>query len=181
MIGDILNAIMQECRALLGEKKGTVILKTDYKPAEKGSYNMPLLIVDLIDAPDAFQLIGGSTRMDWNIAMNSYAYMPDPTIDDTTGDARNLLNVIDEIRQHFSIKNWLNTSITPTMNDVLNNYCFKYTLSGIQTADALDEDGLVMGYKIIFDSVGIDTTTSLSEDSTQVLNTVQQINNPPFN
>jgi len=180
MIGDILNAVMQECKALLVDEGGTIMLKTDYKTSNLPSYTMPLLLVDLLDAPDSLQYPGGLTRVDWNFAMNSYNYAPDPKADDPTGYSMQLLDIIDKIRSHFSKGIWLNTT-SPTMIDILNNYCFKFTLSGITSADALDQDGLIMGYKIIFDSVGVDDGTSSEVDSTAPLETVDQIDNPPFN
>lgn len=181
MIGDILNAVMQECRKFLTDAGGTVILKTDYRASKLPTYTMPLLLVDLLEAPDSLQYPGGIERVDWNFALNIYNYMPDGTIDDTTGYSRNLLDVIDDIRRHFSIGIWLNTSIIPTMVDIETKYNFKFTLSGIVPADALEnEDGLIMGYRIVFDSVGLDDGTNLVSKSTMPLAEVDQVNNPPF-
>lgn len=177
MINDILNAVMQECKAFLTDKGGTVILKTDYKASNLPTYTMPLLLVDLLDASEALQYPGGRTQIDWAFALNSYANMLDPTIDDNSGESINLLKVIDDIRRHFSIGKWL----TAGMTDILNNYCFKFTLSGITPADALNEDGLVMGYKIMFDSVGLDSVTDSVQDSIYATATIEQVNNPPFN
>lgn len=179
MIGEILNAVMQEAKALLLEEKGTVILKTDFRADNLPSYDMPLLLVDLLDAPDSEELIGGATRVDWNFAFNSYGRMPDMTIDDDSGYSRDLLNVIDKIRTHFTRKQWLNTSVHPTMDDILNTYCFKWTLSGIVNADALEADGLIMGYRIVFDSVALDTGTSTTPPGA-VLEHADQVDNPPF-
>ena len=177
MIGDILNAVMQECKALLADQAGTVILKTDYKASNLPSYAMPLLLVDLYDATDSVQYPGGLTRVDWNFAFNSYHNAPDPKVDDDSGYSIGLLDVIDSIRQHFSIGAWL----THGMTNILNNYAFRFTLSGISPADALEQEGLIMGYKIIFDSAAVDTGTSGTVLSSQVLEVVDQINNPPFN
>ena len=180
-----MNAVMQECRTLFaswtkdGSVGGTVILKTDYRPKDLSSYTMPLLLVDLLDAPDSMQYPGGVTRVDWNFALNAYNYMPDPTIDDQTGGARNLLDVMDDIRRHFSMGIWMNT-ISPTLTDVLNDYCFKFTLEGISNADALDQDGLIMGKRIVFDCVGIDTDTEEVVESLVPLEKVNQVDNPPF-
>ena len=67
------------------------------------------------------------------------------------------------------------------MVDVLNDYCFKFTLSNVQNADPLDGEGLNMGYGIVFDSCGVDVSTGSVQPSTQPLDAVNQINNPPFN
>jgi hypothetical protein len=177
MIGDILNAVSQECKQFLGDSGGTIILKTDYSPKKIESYTMPLLIIEMLPASDAYQYIGGASRVDWMFKLNSYNYMTDGMIDDDSGYSRDLLQVIDDIRQHFS----KGIYISSLMTDILNNYCFKFTLSNVQNADPLDGDGLNIGYAIVFDSCAIDTATSSIQESTQVLTTVTQINNPPFN
>jgi hypothetical protein len=172
MIGAILNAVMQECRALLADTGGEVILKTDYKNSNLPSYTMPLLIVDLLDAPDTMQYPNGRSRVDWNFALNSYANMPDPLIDDNSGSSMELLNVIDRIRIHFSAGFWK----TDAMYTVQTTYCFKFTLTGISPADALNEEGLVIGYKINFDGIAIDSDTDATVLSDQPLQHVTQVN-----
>jgi hypothetical protein len=181
MIAEILNAVTQECKLFLANSGGTIILKTDYSPKKIEGYTMPLLIIEMLPASEAYQYAGGVSRVDWMFKLNSYNYMPDSMIDDDSGYSRDLLQVIDDIRQHFSNGIWLNTTVTPTMVDVLNAYCFKFTLSNVQNADPLDGEGLNMGYGIVFDSCGVDVSTSTTQESTQVLATVNQINNPPFN
>jgi hypothetical protein len=181
MIDDILNAVMAEAKALLSGTGGTVILKTDFLNTDIGAFSLPLLLIDLTGAPDTYQMLGGASRVDWNFSFNSYHYMTDPMGDDQSGYSRSLLAVIDTIRQHFSKGQWLNLTVSPTMGDLLNNYCFKYTLSGIEPADGIERDGMKMGYKIVFDCVGIDNNTNDVQDSTQTLLNVVQINNPPFN
>jgi hypothetical protein len=177
MIGAILDAVLKECRELFKDTGGTVILKTDYKSTNLINYSMPLLLLDLVDGADTGQYHGGTTRTDWMFAFNSYNYEPDSYTDDTSGYSTGLLDVIDQIRQHFSIGIWL----TQGMTDILNNYCFKYTLSGIVPADALDQDGLVMGYRIVFDSIAIDNSTNSVQMSESVLEHVHQMGYPPVN
>jgi len=177
MIGDILNAVAQECKQLLEDSGGTIILKTDYTPKRIESYTMPLLIIEMLPASEAYQYCGGVSRVDWMFKLNSYNYMPDGMIDDTTDYSRKLLDVIDTIRQHFSKGIYLNSLMT----DVLNNYCFKFTLSNVQNADPLDGEGLNIGYGIVFDSCAIDPSTNSIQPSTEVLTNVVQLDNPPFN
>lgn len=179
MIGDILNAVIQEAKAFLASNAGTILLKTDYKASNLPSYSMPLLLIDLLEAPDTYQYPGGATRVDWNFALNAYNYAPDPKGDDTTGYSNQLLDIIDSIRQHFSVGDWTSGN-SPTMTDLLYNYGFRFTLSGITQADALDEDGLVKGYKILFETSAIDNSTNELVESSQVLEYVTQVGNPPF-
>lgn len=177
MIGEILQAVMNECTEFYKDKGGSFILKTDFANKNLPTYSMPLCLCDLIDAEESGQFIGGVTRMDWRFGINSYNYQPNTTNEDDGGYSTSLLNVIDDIRQHFSKGIFL----TQGMADILENYGFRFTLSGIMTADALDEDGLVMGYKIIFDSISIDTNTNPLATSTNPLEFVVQVGNPPFN
>jgi hypothetical protein len=168
MINEILQAVIDECNALFLNTGGTVIFKTDFKSDSLVTYTMPLLIVDVVDAPDSGQQIGGLTRVDWMFAMNSYNYMPNSQIIDDKGYSTSLLKPIDTIRQHFSNGVWL----TSGMTDILNNYGFKFALSGITGADALEQDGIILGYKIMFDSLAFDSDTLDTIDSTEELETI---------
>lgn len=191
MIGDILNAILQETLTLshTWENYGTILLKTDYKNSKLPDYAMPLIIVDLADGVESMQYPGGLTRMEWEFLFNGYNYSPDGYIDDSTGYSTSLLKIpIDEIRRHFSIGRWV--AIMPKdnpadpdvyfMDYVRDTYGFRFTFSGVSPADALTEDGLVMGYKIGFDSVSFDDITKAVIASAEVLEEVDQIDNPPF-
>ena len=177
MIDEILDGVIKESRELLKDTGGTVILKTNYRSTNLTTYGMPLLLLDLVDAGDTGQYAGGVTHADWMFAFNSYNYEPDSYSDDTTKYSTGLLKIIDDIRQHFSKGIWL----THGMNDILNKFCFKYTLSGILPADALDQDGLIMGYRIVFDSIAIDNSTNAVQVSKSVLQYVEQLGYPPSN
>ena len=167
MIGDILNAVLNECKALLQtmDIAGTLILETDYKSDKLTTYSMPLLILDMIDAPETSQYLGGVTRVDWVFGMNSYNLQPDSYVDDITPWSGSLLDIIDRIRAHFSLGFWLvptrgeDTTLPMAMPDILSAYGFKFTLSGLTRANHLDEDGLIMGWRIMFDSIAIDDFT----------------------
>ena len=181
MIGQIIRATMDECRAFLQSQSGgagTVILKTDFRAASFPSYTMPMVLVEISGADESMQLLGGLTQMGWQFAFNAYNIMPDPYGNDATGYSTDLLNIpIDSIRQHFSSQGGAGGWLTEGMNDILNAYGFRYTLSGVQPADALDEDGQLMGYRIVFDSMAFDSATLNSSPSTQVLTAVRQVSN----
>lgn len=183
MTGEITNAIVQETLAMPdftdGGGEGSVMLKTDFKMSDIGSYGMPFVLAEILEGEDSDQMLGGVKRMAWKIGLNSYGYQPDITGDDKTGYTTQLLNVIDRITDHFNagrLKGWL----TPGMTTILNNYGFRFTFSGISPADPLDGDGLIMGYKVIMDSVSVDTSTGNIQSSSSVVTTVTQINNPPY-
>jgi hypothetical protein len=175
MIGEILNTVIQECRALLDGRGATVILKTDFNTNSLLNYGMPLLLLDVPDGVETGMYAGGVTHADWLFVFNSYNYEPDAYNDDKSGYSTSLLDFIDEIRRHFSFEVWE----TQEMIDVVNKYGFRFTLSGITPADALEGDGLVMGYKIVFDSIAIDVTTAAVADSEAVLEHVVQQGYPP--
>jgi hypothetical protein len=180
MIGDILNAILGECRAFLADTNtdnpadiGTVILKTDFKSDKLATYSMPLLLLDMLDGPESRQFLGGGTSMDWVFALNSYNHSPDAYADDAinTGYSADLLDIIDDIREHFSFGVW----ITEAMTGIEDNYGFRFTMGGIHKADLLQGDGVVMGWRIVFDSMAVDQVTDLVEPSTEALSNVVQV------
>jgi hypothetical protein len=175
MIGEILDAVIKECRALLDGSGATVILKTDFKTNNLATYGQPLLLLDIPDGVESGMYHGGVTHADWLFCLNSYNYEPDAYADDTSGYSTGLLDIIDEIRRHFSFEVWL----SPEMTTVRQKYGFRFTLSGISPGDALQADGLVMGYKLIFDSIAIDLATAAVADSANGLEHVVQLGYPP--
>lgn len=188
MTGEILKAVSEETKAFLqqsnqGNFPGTVILETDFKSDQMASYAMPLVILDMQDAPETSQYLGGVTRVDWIFGMNSYNYQPDGYLDDATDYSANLLNIIDEIRRHFSLHMWIRaareTDADPmTMPDVEETYGFKFTLSGLTRANPLEKDGLVMGWRIMFDSLSVDEETDSIYPSPQPMEGADPVGYP---
>lgn len=177
MIGEILNAVLKETTALLDGTGASVLLKTNFKLKDGLTNSMPLVLLDLQDGPDTTQYPGGLTRCDWVFSFNSYNYEPDAYVDDTSSEySAKLLNFIDIIREHFSTGLWLTTD----MGLVFDLYGFQYTLSGITVAEAIDQDGLIMGYKIGFESTAFDNKTLFVVPSINPLEEVKQVSNPPF-
>ena len=179
MTGDIIDAIMKESKAIPDLQVGTVILKTDFKLADIDSYSMPMLLFELLEGGESRQLIGGITRLDYYVALNVYAQAPDQLGDDTTGYSPSLLNIIDTIRVHFSngrLYGWL----TQGMTDILNNYGFRFSLGGIVEADALEGDGLLMGKRLVFETISFDMATCNNPQSTSPVTSVAQVGNPPY-
>ena len=182
MLGKIVNAILSECQAFLAANPmeegtvGQIIFKTQFKPENIGSYAMPLIILDVLDGPETTQYLGGATRVDWIFAFNAYNYEPDQGADETaTGYSTSLLAFIDKVRRHFSFGVWL----TPGFASILTEYGFRFTLSGVMKADPIDQDGLVMGWKIIMDSIAIDNDTNYMVESSATLEFPGFLNNPP--
>jgi len=172
MTGEILQAVIDECKALLKDGVGTIILKTDYRSNQLETYTMPLLLLDMQEAPDSGQYIGGMSHLDWSWAMNSYNYEPGSYVDADQGYATSLLNIIDTIRRHFSFGVWLTLGMTA----ITNTYGFRITtLGGLVPADQLEGDGLIMGYKIMFESLGFDIETENVAPSTAPLEHVEQV------
>lgn len=174
--GDILNAIQKELLAFTSGKGATVLFKSDYRANKLPSYTMPLILLDVPEAPDTTQYMGGATRVDMVIHINTYVLSPDVTLDDPGTSSNDLLNFIDQVRQYFSF----GVFSTQEMTDILTNYGFRFTLGGIDVPDALDQDGQVKGYRIMMDSWALDTGTVLMKASSAPLATVKQIDNPPF-
>lgn len=176
MIGEIIDAVIKEIQALFDDTNSTVALKTGFNTDNLVAYKMPLLLLDIPDGTETGMYHGGVTHADWLFALNSYSYEPDAYGDDLSGFSTSLLNITDEIRRHFSFEVWK----TQAMYDIRNNYGFRYTLSGLLPADALvGPQGLIMGYKIVFDSIAIDMTTAAVQPSESVLEHVHQLGYPP--
>lgn len=187
MIGEITNAILNEIKALLSSTGAQVILKTNFQPKKLPDNNGNLVLLDIQAAPDSVQYPGGLTRMDWSWGLNSYNWEPDAYVDDETDYSTSLLNFIDTIRQHFSrslpgalqISGDTNLWLTESMTNIFDVYGFQFTLTGVTNADALDQDGLIMGFRIGFDSTAFDNSTLFVNDNVS-LQTASQVNNPPF-
>lgn len=69
--------------------------------------------------------------------------------------------------------------LTEGMVEIFNLYGCQFTFMGINTADQIDNENLVMGYKIQFDSTSFDSKTEFTDQSVP-LQTITQISNPPF-
>lgn len=235
MIGEILQAVLDECDALLSGTGATVMLKTNFPPKKIPDNSGNFILLALDDAVTSGQYPGGLTQMDWRWSFNSYSYEPDAYVDDHSGYSTALLDFIDTIRQHFSsagltkptvvsnnslfagkqytvrngsisynnviytanqtfvaIENVTQYTIisgepvilaygwlTPGMAEIFTQWGFQFTLTGLTNADPVDEQGLIMGYKIGFDSTALDNTTQYTEQDI-ILETVTQIDNPPF-
>lgn len=219
MLGEIINSILLETKALLSSTGATVMMKTNFQPKRLPDNNGNFVLLDLEAAPDTIQFPGGLTRCDWKFGFGSYNYEPDAYVDDESGFSTSLLDFIDRIRQHFSLgalgkgvampndtlkvgviyqvingtiiydgnpliagtffvcisealtftstnngyvvgTSWL----TQAMVTIFNTYGFQFTLTGITNADALDQDGLIIGFKIGFDSTAFDQVTQFNED-----------------
>jgi hypothetical protein len=233
MLGEIINSILLETKALLSGSGATVMMKTNFKPARLPDNNGNFVLLDLEAAPDTVMYPGGLTRCDWKWDFGSYNWEPDAYGDDQSGFSTDLLNFIDRIRQHFSLgalgkgvampgdtlkvgviyqvingtivynsNTLLNGTfftciegfttfttidtgyvvgtswLTQAMADIFNTYGFQFTLTGITNADALDQDGLIMGFKIGFDSTSFDQVTQFNEDDI-ILTTITQLQPTP--
>ena len=185
MIGEILNALKFETAALLKDTGALVIFKTDYQSTKLNSYAMPLVILDTPDAPETGQYLGGVTRFDLVVAFNVYNYDPNSMLDDTSGFSEDLLNIIETVQNHFSFGRseeamiWL----TQSMMDMENNYGFVMSLTGQLPAEPLDQDGLIKGMKVVYDTMGIDQRTAFIATSVEPENVsievIGQLNGVP--
>lgn len=159
MLDDIVNALhteMHEFLQTLPDGGGQVVLMTDFLEGKEITAVMPLVLLEVIPGEDSSQYGGGLTKMYYMIAFNSYHYMPDAYGDElATGYSTGLLKVIDMIRQHLSNEQWL----TAGMTNILNNYGYRFTLSGISQASEIPKDGLKIGHRIHMNSVSFDPVT----------------------
>lgn len=166
---------------LLDGTGAQVMLKTNFLIKKTPDNTGNFVLLDIDDAPESLQYPGGLTRMDWKWGLSTYNYEPDAMVDDPTDYSTNLLNFIDQIRQHFSLAQygangqWLSTE----MANVFDTYGFQMTFFGITKADPIDQDGVIMGFKIDFESTALDSVTDYVID-TVIAQNVNQVDNPPF-
>ena len=233
MLGIILDSILQETKALFSGTGAQVMLKTNFLAKQTPDNNGTFVLLDLMNAPDSLQYLGGLSMLAYDFGFNSYSYEPDAYVDDNSGFSTGLLDFIDTVRQHFTLgpfgKGVFNagdnlrvgviykvqlgsitynsvlitegmlftclqgiTTFTTTdggfvigtpwftqgMVTIFNDFGFAFTLTGITNADALDQNGLIMGYKIGLISTALDSVTLFTENDI-TLQTITQINNPP--
>jgi hypothetical protein len=180
MIGEILEAFTGEMRALFDSQtsdilKGATVLKdTQFKPEQMSVYTMPLIIISLTDSPDMQQLPGGATQAEWGWNIKAYFYDINSALTPDDSFSSEAWNIIDVIRKHFVFQRW----ITQDYKDLVVNYGYKITLNGTTKADSIQmSGGVIPGFTINFDSIGIDTSTMFTTYST---NTLQTVNEIPF-
>lgn len=176
MTGEILNAVLMECKQLLQSTGAMVILKTDFKKPDGGvTYSGNMIMLSMDDAQESFRYPGGLTRMEWNMGFDSYNYEPNTMADDESGYSEQLLNFVDMIRQHFSSALETGGFLTQAMQNVYNTYGFQFTFGGVRPATGLELDGLVMGWGIYMESTALDQSTLNTVPSSSPLMFVNQI------
>jgi hypothetical protein len=190
MIEQIIQAVSNEAKQFLNAqtddrfKGGTCVFVTDWRPNQVAE-QMPLVLLDMTDSPEASQYLGGVTRMDWVFNLNAYSTMPDSYNDNVEDPyATSLMAIIDLIREHFSTAQAIGADqlgvdggwLTQEMIDITNDFGFKFTLSGVVRADALPyKTGWIKGYRVVMDSVAVQVKTDYAQPSAQVLENVVQI------
>lgn len=180
MIDAIMQAVEAECQAfgasVAGDPLGTpqIMLVTNFKDIDMATYTMPLILIYIVDAPDTSRYIGGMKKSDWQLAFGSYHYNPDADLNDLSAYPASLSIIIDLIADHFATGLTGNAWLTSSMTTIWQNYGFKVTLNGIGRADPLGKDGLLMGWKVNFDSIALSRNTSNTAISTAALQYVIQ-------
>ena len=188
MTNEIQQAVLDEMQLFLNSltddkySGGTCVFKTDWQP-DATANQMPLVLLDMIDAPESSQYLGGVTRMDWAFAINAYSTMPDAYLDSIADPyATDLQKFIDLVRRHFTTAQEYSTWLSAGMPEITNTYGFKFTLSGTQKADALAfKTGFIKGWRLLFDSVALDTETTFIPISASVLENVKQVGSTETN
>jgi hypothetical protein len=176
MTGEILQGIIDECKALFEDTGGTVLFHTQFKPDKLPNYTMPLFIIHVNEAPDSGQMIGGVTRLDWQLAFKTYNYEPNAEVEEDSGYSTSLMDISDTVRQHFSQSNVLTESFLALSSD----YNFLMEFAGITEADPIvNNEMITKGYNVNFNCAGIDTDTGLIEMSLEELEEVYQVPDEP--
>jgi len=170
ILSDIIYGLTQELRSLFNSfgAIGIIILDTEIKDDE--TYDLPLCIIEINDAPDSVRLPGnGLTQIDFDFTLRIYAYEPNAYIEQDGGYSASLLEIVDKIRNYFELECWQ----TPEMQMLLSKYGFRLTFSGITKAEPLSQnEKLIMGYRIGFNTIAFDQGTNSSFDENVTVGTV---------
>jgi len=178
MIDDISQAFIEELQTYVNADttgmyaRATVMIDTDFNITNVPTYILPLIILEIDEAPSSRQLIGAPTQMEWNINIVVYVFEPDPYGAGTYGTG--LLAIVDDLRQHFA-----GAFLSPKMDALVTKYMFNNSFTGIVKAQEIEKNNkVVIGRKIQYESVGIDFKTASTIDSTSDLtyivdNTIQ--------
>jgi len=160
ILGDIVHAIVEECKYLFLDMNATVILDTQLD-SEK-VYDMPLCIIEIGDDSESGRLPGnGITRFDLNFSLSVYNYEPNAYNDSDNGYATSLLDITDTVRNYFENEKWT----TQEMVNLTSSYGFRLTFQGSNKAqDLVNDDNIVMGRTINFNSIAFDQNTNSSND-----------------
>jgi tRNA(Leu) C34 or U34 (ribose-2'-O)-methylase TrmL len=167
MIANIIYAIKQELKYFVKANGGMVVFDTNLE--DDIEFSLPLIVLECDEAPESAALFGGIIRMDWCFDIRVYTQEPDAYVDDNTTASTACLDYIDLIKNHFIKGVWL----TNLMKNLTNDYQFRITYSGTQTASTLKtKDKLIKGFVHRFDSIGIDnsaTSTLIMTNEAQTL------------
>jgi hypothetical protein len=157
--GTIISAIMAELKYFLNGQ-GTYLLDTQLK--SEVNYEFPLVIFDVGNGGDSAQYPGnGLTRIDYDLTFRVYNYEPNAYDDEDYDYSSSLMDIIDNLRTFLENETWL----TNKMVDLVNNFGFKMTFQGMNKAENLQSNEvLIMGYSLSFASVAFDPGTLASND-----------------
>jgi hypothetical protein len=177
MIDQISQGIIDEIKAYVAQDttnfptSATVLIDTDFNIQQVPSYILPLIILEIDEAPNSGQLIGGATQAEWNWGLVIYALEPDPYGQTSYGTGQ--LKIVDDLQEHFCGL----TFLAQTFIDVQANLNFTYAFKGINKAPEIEKNNkIIIGRKINFESVAFDDSTLDTIDSTSELTYIENDN-----
>lgn len=157
MIGQILNAFEKELKELYKDT-GTMVIR-DLQ--SKSQNDIPLYTTNLVEiclntSPEVQQLPGGAKQAEWIFALNIYFWDVNAGLNEDDGFSSDKYNEIDFLTNHFIKQVWL----TNDFQSIVDTYSYKLTLKSIAECEPIESsNGLIKGYSILLDTIGIDTST----------------------
>ena len=168
MIGQVIEALSNEIKALFAETGCTVLRDTQFSVDKMPLYTVPVIIISANNTPDEYQYIGGITAVDIDFNIKVFFYDLNSGLDEDSGYSADAYNVIDTIRKYIALSDWTMQG----MKDMVTNYGFKMTLNGsIKETMLQNEAGIIPGYSLTYNSVGIDNETDSIENLIVTSNT----------
>lgn len=172
MIGAISQALLTELRQIFLTSNTTILFDTELNFGDLPSHSMPLICLEIENSPTYNQLPGGATKLEWDFNIYVYTLSQNSQMQPDNGFSTDLLNTVEVIRKYFAKKLYTSTE----MLNIIKNYQFNLTLSGIIKADKIQsETGNYVGFKMSYQTVAIDTDTMHTKISTEVLEYIELV------
>ena len=172
MIGNIINSICGEIKSFMSPES-TGLRSTQFKPNEVQLYTMPLILIELENPDEMYQLIGGNTRADWIFTIHAYNYDYNQELSDDSGYNGLAYDYIEQITNYLGKGIWN----TQAMRDIEINYNFRLTLNdGIKASNInIHDGGVIPGFGARYETVAMNNATRSITEITENSANIQGI------
>ena len=170
MISDLIHGLTKELKNFCNANGGMIVYDTDL--SEDITFSLPLIVLEVNSAKQSERLLGGVTKMCFDISFIVYSQEPDSYVDDDTTDSTSHLDYGDLVRNYLENEVWA----TQEMVDLVNNYDFRLTYDGtVKAPNIKTNDTTLKGFQHNFESIAFDfainQTTTIIETGETIVGT----------